>query len=285
MDKLTALLTRFSMSAGVFYAGEICGAHVFHEDVAQGHIHLIKRGPVRLIGVGEQDVQIAEPTVMFLPRPDKHRLVADDTVGAHVVCGTVRLGGGARNPITDSLPTLVLIKLVDLPGAAALLDLIFEEAFSGQCGRQAALDRLCEVLMIRLLRYCIDRGLTQGGTLAGLADRRIAKALIAIHDDAARQWQLADLAALAGMSRARFAVQFREITGETPVDYLASWRLMSAQTLLKRGVPIKHIAGDVGYGSASALTRAFVRKFGCSPREWLKLEQGAGPLSKPDTRG
>lgn len=273
------------MSAGVFYTGEICGAHVFHEDVTQGHIHLIKRGPIRLIGVGEQVVQIAEPTVMFLPRPDKHRLVADDMVGAHVVCGTVRFGGGAKNPITDSLPTLVLIKLADLPGAAALLDLIFEEAFSGQCGRQAALDRLCEVLMIRLLRYCIDRGLTQGGTLAGLADRRIAKALIAIHDDAARQWQLADLAALAGMSRARFAVQFREITGETPVDYLASWRLINAQGLLKRGVPIKHIAGDVGYGSASALTRAFVRKFGCSPREWLKVEQGAGPLSKSDTRG
>ncbi len=270
MDTLTALLTRFSMSAGVFYAGGICGVHVFHEDSSAGHIHLVKRGPVQLIGLRQEVIEIAEPTIVFLPRPDTHRLVADEAAGADVVCGTVRFVGGTKNAITDSLPALVLVELAALPGAGALLDLMFEEAFSDWRGRQAALDRLCEVLMIRLLRYCIDQGLTHGGTLAGLADRRIAKALIAIHEDAARQWQLSDMAATAGMSRARFAVRFREITGETPADYLASWRLITAQSLLKRGVPIKHIAGDVGYGSASALTRAFVRKLGCSPSEWIK---------------
>jgi len=45
---------------------------------------------------------------------------------------------------------------------------------------------------------------------------------------------------------------------------------MTAQGLLKKGRPLKHVADDVGYGSASALTRAFVRKLGCSPSDWLK---------------
>lgn len=285
MDKLTTLLTHFSLHAGVFYTGNICGSHDFHEDALRGHIHLIKRGPVQVIGVRKEVINITEPTMLFLPRPDKHRLVADEHAGAEVVCGTVQFGNGGRTPITDSLPSVVLVELAKFPGVEALMGLMFDEAFSEHGGRQAVLDRLCEVLMIRLLRYCIDQGLIQGGTLAGLADIRLAKALIAIHDDPAHDWELSSMAALAGMSRARFAVRFREITGETPADYLASWRVMTAQRLLKRGLQLKHAAYDVGYGSASALTRAFVRKLGCTPTEWLKGLQEVPHDSKHETQG
>jgi AraC-like DNA-binding protein len=285
MDPLTTLLSNFSLHAGVFYAGNICGIHDFHEDPLRGHLHLVKRGPAQVIGAQKEVLTIAEPTVLFLPRPQAHRLIADDRAGSDVVCGTVQFGGGGHNPITDSLPNVVLVALAALPGVDVLLGLMFDEAFSEQSGRQAVLDRLCEVLMIRLLRYCIDQGLTQGGTLAGLADKRLAKALIAIHEDPAHEWDLSDMATLAGMSRARFAVHFREITGETPVDYLASWRLMCAQRLLKRGMQLKHVACDVGYGSASALTRAFVRKLGCSPAEWRKAQQEEGRSSQPETPG
>jgi len=270
MDRLTTLLSHFSLHAGVFYTGNICGIHDFAQDSLRGHIHLIRRGPVQVIGVKQEVFDITEPTLLFLPRPDTHRLVADDRAGADVVCATVQFGGGGRNPITDSLPSVVMVKLTELAGVESLLGLMFEEAFAEQSGRQAVLDRLCEVLMIRLLRHCIAHGLTQGGTLAGLADLRLAKVISAIHDDPASAHDLPGMAALAGMSRARFAVRFRAVTGETPADYLAAWRVMTAQGLLKKGKQLKHVAGDVGYGSASALTRAFVRKLGCSPSEWLK---------------
>ncbi len=273
MDRLTSLLSHFSLHAGVFYTGNICGIHDFAQDSLRGHIHLIRRGPVQVIGVRQEVFDITEPTLLFLPRPDTHRLVADDRAGADVVCATVQFGGGGRNPITDSLPGAVMVKLTELAGVEALLGLMFDEAFSDHNGRQAVLDRLCEVLMIRLLRHCIDRGLTQGGTLSGLADARLAKTITAIHDDPAQERDLSSMAALAGMSRARFAVRFREVTGETPADYLASWRVMTAQGMLKKGRQLKHVADDVGYGSASALTRAFVRKLGCSPTEWLKSEE------------
>ena len=273
MERLTTLLSHFSLHAGVFYTGNICGIHDFAQDSLRGHIHLIRRGPVQVIGVKHEVFEITEPTLLFLPRPDTHRLVADDRAGADVVCATVQFGGGGRNPITDSLPSVVMVKLTELAGVEALLGLMFEEAFADHNGRQAVLDRLCEVLMIRLLRHCIDKGLTQGGTLAGLADARLAKTITAIHDDPAQARNLSSMAALAGMSRARFAVRFREITGETPADYLASWRVMTAQGLLKKGRQLKHVADDVGYGSSSALTRAFVRKLGCSPTEWLKGEE------------
>jgi AraC-like DNA-binding protein len=275
MDLLATLLNHFSLRAGVFYTGNICGVHDFQGDTLRGHIHLIRQGPVQVIGVQTESIVITQPTLLFLPRPNQHRLVADERLGADVVCGTVQFGGVGRNPITDSLPDVVMVELACLTGIEALLGLMFDEAFSESAGRQAVLDRLCEVLMIRLLRHCMAQGLTQGVALAGLADPRLAKTLAALHDDPAAGWTLPRMAAQAGMSRARFAVRFREITGVTPADYLASWRVMAAQGLLKQGRPLKHVAGDVGYASASALARAFVRKLGCSPSEWMKSQQDA----------
>lgn len=270
MDRLSLLLQRFSLSAGVFYAGHLCGIHAFDRDPTHGHVHLIRRGPVRLTEVPESAQWIDQPTLVFMPRPDAHRLITDERGGADVVCANVMFGAGGHNPITDSLPGVVCVPLAALPGAEALLSLLDEEAFTPRCGRQAALDRLCELLLIRLLRYCMDKGITQGGALAGLSDAKLSKALLAVHERPEHGWTLEAMADLAGMSRARFASHFRKVLGQTPADYLASWRMSVAQGLLRSGRPLKHVAMDVGYGSTSAFARVFERKVGQLPSVWLK---------------
>lgn len=282
MDQLSLLLGHLALRAGVFYTGQVCGAHRFDDEAPHGHLHLVKCGPVRVVGAGPETV-IDQPSLVFLPRPAAHRLIADARHGAELVCASVTLGGGGSNPIADSLPPMVLVALDDLSGARVLLDLLFDEAFADRCGRQAALDRLCEVLVIRLLRHCIDRGITRGGMLAGLSDPRLSKALSAIHADPSRHWELAQMAAAAGMSRARFAARFREVTGATPADYLAAWRITTAQGLLRAGRRLKQVACDVGYGSAGAFTRAFVRKVGRPPTEWLRQAEGVtgGRAARP----
>lgn len=268
-DQLAYLLQRFSLSAGVFHVGQICGIHHFEQDATHGHVHLIRRGPAQLIEASGTSTTIEEPTLIFMPRPDVHRLITDERRGADVVCANILFGLGGCNPITTSLPSVVQIKLADLQGSQALLSLVDEEAFTPQSGRQAALDRLCEVLMIRLLRHCLAHGLTQSGTLAGLADPRLSKALHAIHSQPACSWSLRDLAAEAGMSRARFAARFREVTGSTPADYLAAWRVLIAQDLLRSGQALKNVALEVGYGSVSAFARVFARHVGRTPTAWL----------------
>jgi len=40
-------------------------------------------------------------------------------------------------------------------------------------------------------------------------------------------------------------------------------------------LPAKTVALDVGYGSSSALHRAFVRRLGASPTEWLREQSEA----------
>lgn len=275
-DPLDRLLSQFALRAGVFYTGNICGLHDFERDELRGHLHVVRRGPVNLVNAGKATVVIERPSLIYLPRPERHRLVANEREGADVVCATVLTGAGGRNPISDSLPDVVLIELDDCRGLEPILQLMFAEAFGEGSGRQAVLDRLCEVLTIRMLRHCIERGQISGGALAGLADSRLSKALDGIHQSPSQDWDLAALAALAGMSRARFAEHFRSVTGATPADYLASWRLMLAQRLLAKGVPAKAAALNVGYGSSSALHRAFVRRFGQSPSDWLKDRASVG---------
>lgn len=273
MNTLDSLLSHFSLHAGVFYTGNICGRHDFEKDPMRGHLHVIKQGVVELIGVTRKKIEVAEPTLIFLPRPDDHRLMADNKAGAEVVCGTVFFDSGGANPITDSLPDVVLIKLSETQGIEQLLDLMLEEAFNQDAGKQATLDRLCEILIIRLLRHCIASGLASGGTLAGLSDARISKTLQAVHADPAHTWTLEEMADVAGMSRARFAVHFKDMTGNTPAHYLAAWRLLLAQKLMKKGLALKLIAIEVGYGSSSALARAFSRELGCTPLAWLHAQK------------
>ena len=270
-DPLVSLLSHFALQAGVFYTGNICGIHDFDRDTQRGHLHLIRRGVVRLDGTERVEYDITEPTLVFLPRPEFHRLVADNGAGADVVCGTVHFGGG-RNPVTDSLPDVVMIELHQLQGVEMILDLMFQEAFADQRGRQAVLDRLCEVLIVMLLRHCVEHGVTRGGALAGLADARIAPALQAMHDAPASAWSLEALAQVVHMSRARFAARFKSVTGTTVAEYLTSWRLMAAQRLLASGKAPKAVAHEVGYANASALARAFTRKLGVSPLAWLRAQ-------------
>lgn len=286
MDPLSLLLSRFSIRAGVFYTGRICGVHEFEVDRLQGHLHLIEQGPVDLIDADGGCLHIARPSILFLPRSDQHRLVADDCKGARVICATVQFGGGKGNPISDSLPPLVLVRFSEMEGTALLLELIGQEAFRETPGGQAAVDRLCEVLIIRLLRHCLLHGMTSRGTLAGLCDCRLAKALAAIHMQPTRPWNLVGMAAAAGMSRARFAAHFRQVTGQTPADYLAGWRITVAQNLLKSGRPMKQVSVEAGYGSSSAFTRAFVRNVGLPPSQWLKnLESAHAEERALDTTG
>lgn len=271
---LDRLLRQFSLQAGVFYTGNICGPHLFEQDEVRGHLHLVKRGPVQLLEAGKPTLLIEQPTLVFLPRPKAHRLLADEQAGADVVCATIVLGGG-RNLVSDSLPDTVLIELCRMPGIDDILGLMFAEALHERSGQQAVLNRLCEVLMILMLRHSLKQGVVVGGALAGLADAKLAKALEAIHEQPSMTWDLVTMAAQAGMSRSRFAEHFRGVVGVTPAEYLVSLRMTLAQQLLCRGMPAKNVAMEVGYGSSSTLHRAFVRILGMSPSEWLRAQAAA----------
>jgi transcriptional regulator GlxA family with amidase domain len=117
------------------------------------------------------------------------------------------------------------------------------------------------------------------GLLAAMTDPRLSLAINAMHQRPAHPWTLDELADVASMSRARFAVNFRKLVGITPLDYLTSWRLAVARGQLRRGKPLKSIALAVGYQSSEALSRVFARKVGQTPVEWLREQRSGESLA------
>ena len=79
---------------------------------------------------------------------------------------------------------------------------------------------------------------------------------------------MAALATETGVSRAALARRFTELVGEPPMSFLAGWRLALAADLLRDPqATLGAVARQVGYGSPYALSTAFKRVRGVSPRE------------------
>ncbi|WP_368666290.1 helix-turn-helix transcriptional regulator [Micromonospora sicca] len=78
---------------------------------------------------------------------------------------------------------------------------------------------------------------------------------------------MARLAAEVGVSRAALARRFTELVGEPPMTFLTGWRLALAADLLREpDATLAAVARQVGYGSPFALSTAFRRERGVSPR-------------------
>ncbi|MGJ8571206.1 MAG: AraC family transcriptional regulator [Hoeflea sp.] len=173
--------------------------------------------------------------------------------------------GGASNPLLASLPDQIGFDLSTDGEAANLVNLMRSELAAGRCGAVSVINRLGEVLIVRLLRAQIEAGSTEPGLLAGLSDPRLSRAIVAIHDGPGRPWRNEDLAGVAGLSLSRFSETFLAVVGETPAAYLRRWRLILARQDLVKGDRVDAVARRYGYDSAEGFTRAFKRSYGLSP--------------------
>src|SRR5271168_64865 len=263
MDPFAVLFAHVTPRARTFFTGNLCQEAQFTDE---GHLHLLKGGALTVAQAGQVDLQLNEPTLLFFPRGRVHSFTVNPGRGADLVCATVELGGAEGNPIGQGLPELVVLPLASHPALTPVCDMLVGEAFSEGGGRQAALDRLFDYLLILIVRHVVESGRVATGVLAGLADPRLAKALTAMHEAPGKPWTLEDLAGIAGMSRTRFAEHFRTRIGQTPIDYLTVWRMTVARQLLGKGKPVKSVALQVGYQSAAAFSRAFGRVIGQAPR-------------------
>jgi len=130
----------------------------------------------------------------------------------------------------------------------------------------AVVDRLAEALFIQALAAHIQSMDDCASFLVAVQDRNIGKALNMMHSDIAHDWTLDELARVALMSRSVFAEKFRRLVGESPMLYLARWRMLKARELLvDTKMAICEISGVVGYQSEFAFSKAFKKLLGTSP--------------------
>jgi AraC-like DNA-binding protein len=173
--------------------------------------------------------------------------------------------GGAANPLVAALPDLVELDVTHDRETSGLILLMQSELLGQRCGSGSVVNRLGEVLIVRLLRAQIEAGTTRTGLLAGLSDPRLSRAIVAMHDTPGRDWRNDDLAQIAGLSLSRFAGMFLDVVGETPAAYLRRWRLTLARQDVLRGDRVDSIARRYGYHSPEGFARAFKKHYGETP--------------------
>jgi len=110
--------------------------------------------------------------------------------------------------------------------------------------------------------------------MKSVVDLRVMRALKAVQAEPARHFKVAELAKLAGASRAAFVRLFRAATGTSPQRFLRGRRLQrAAELLLTTDETLAQIAARVGYESEFSLSRAFKQRFGLSPSRYREQAQ------------
>jgi AraC-like DNA-binding protein len=217
---------------------------------------------------------------------DLYTVVADKVDGlSHIgagqeffmLGGKVTLDAAAGKLLLDALPATLQIPASSphAVGMQWLLQQIVQEQTSALPGTQAAASQLAHLLFIQILRAWLEQaGPEAAGWLRAASDKRLAPVLGMLHAEPGRPWQLGELAAAAGMSRASFAAYFKTVAGVAPLAYLAQWRMRLAERALRsEAVTLAVLAQRLGYGSESAFSNAFKRVVGVAPKHYRHAAQ------------
>ena len=302
MDPLSDVLQKMHLSGSAYFCSDF--GSPWGMEVSEGNkgvFHIVVRGNAFIRRPGESEsVALNGGDIIAFPTGGQHWLGCDragkggSTPSLEVVeavscgnspfppgeqtttlmCGYFDLDRGVLHPLLKSLPCFIHVRSEDMPygdwlsqSAARLV----QETRNPQPGSALISDRLTEVFVIELLRYWVKAQPDQMGFFKALQHPQLGKVITQIHEQPGFAWTVENLAGIASLSRASFAAKFTEYVGETPLNYVAAWRIELAKSLLaKSHQSILHIALEVGYGSEAAFAKAFKRITGLSPGQYRK---------------
>jgi AraC-like DNA-binding protein len=192
-----------------------------------------------------------------------------------IISGWFSFSPVSIKPLKRLLPELILIKADQAQTLAlhATLQLLASEMAQPAPGSEVMVNRLADILFIQSVRAHIASSseTCKSGWLRAIFDPRIGIVLKAMHERIENPWTVETLAAAAGMSRSAFALRFKELLGETPLEYLTNWRMYKATGLLQENDrKLFEVAKSVGYDSDAAFSKAFKRVLGMAPKEYRR---------------
>ncbi len=205
--------------------------------------------------------------------PSRISPLSRDEPAPHVglLCGYFD-GAGTHSPLVEALPPYLLwpdFAALPAPLAQLVHTLVACAHDTSRCGEQV-LARLCEVLLLMILR---DPGVVPRERIAPLrarCDPALRRAFESIHAQPGKRWTLAALARSAGLSRSALAQRFTAVAGVPAMTYLRRHRLALAEKHMSDGLSLEQTARALGYRSLAAFQRARLR--------------GKSELSRPTTR-
>jgi len=164
----------------------------------------------------------------------------------------------------------------------SVLDLLAAETAQPGIASSRLISCLYESLFVYAIRaYASSSAAPPKGWLAAMSDRHLSKAIQAMHSGIDSSWSVESLAREARMSRSAFALKFRTVLDQTPLEYLTRWRMYKAGAMIRSNhLSFSEVASAIGYGSESSFSRVFRREMGEAPREYRRkfalLESSTG---------
>lgn len=150
---------------------------------------------------------------------------------------------------------------------AAITRLILLEARARQPSERLYVEGLEIALLSRLGQLCLTRARRRAGSLG--ADR-LKLVNEYIEDKLDEPLTTGDMAAVAGVSPAHFAREFKRATGATPHAFVVSRRVERARQLLAFGGSIADTAARCGFTDQAHLSRLFKRHVGITPGAFVR---------------
>ena len=191
-----------------------------------------------------------------------------DMTQLHELIGRLGLAAEINNGADNGLPQGIGPAVMDEDMADAIHRLL-------KCLHSDTESQILGPGLVREILYRAFCG-TQAPVLYALAMHngafsQVARALKVMQSDFAAKLDVEQLAGMAHMSASAFHRAFKEITSDSPMQYLKKIRLTKARDLMVQESMKAYLAADrVGYESSSQFSREFKRYFGQSPAEMMR---------------
>lgn len=260
-------------------------------------IHIVTSGSCSIVIEGQAPINLQQGDLILLPQGRGHGLThgephpltplfdipvnriseryetmqfGGDGELCRITCCVAHFEHATGQELIKHLPAFMLINTweqEDSDWLQSTMRFMAREAQNLKPGGETVITHLVDILIIQAIRNWLARANTESsGWLAALKDKKIGKALAAIHRSPEKNWSVDRLAEDVGMSRSAFSARFSELVGESAMRYLTRWRMQLAHMHLKNGSePLMVLADQLGYQSEAAFSRAFKRVFGLSP--------------------
>jgi AraC-like DNA-binding protein len=314
MDILAQVLDRVRLGGTLLFHFEL--GHPWHLELPQrpyALFHYLSQGSATLtLGQG-QEMQMTEGDFVVITRGEPHvfysdrraeplRIIDIDRSSSRhgvirhggragplstMICGNFTVSRPLFGSVLELLPPVLLLKpTADGGWLEAILRRMVSEAGLERPGQRVALSRLTEVLFVEVLRSWIaSLSPGQGGWLGAISDPHIGPALKLIHENPERPWSLSDLGHRVGLGRSVFSARFTKLVGQSMHRYVIERRMAEAAFLLETSdEPIARIASRVGYETAAAFSKLFLRYHGQSPGRYRAARRADSGERRGDMR-
>lgn len=125
--------------------------------------------------------------------------------------------------------------------------------------------------LFRILLQLSENNRTAPSAASIVQETRLRDIMLFIHDHYAEKITLEDMASAAFISKSEVLRCFKNITGQSPFEYLKNYRLRNAAYMIQNtSDSINTICGLCGFDDHSYFSKVFKAAYGCSPRDYKK---------------